>query len=141
MSKQSSVSPIDDLTFDVITVLRNKARALAVYDQYLSDADAEDEDELHDLFIEMRRQDEEHVLVLKEVLARRLEDDLGYDDIEDVDDDITDEDDDIGEDYDEADEDEVEEPSSTDVAARGDDAGLTPPVASPPGRGESTERR
>lgn len=141
MSKQSSVSLIDDLTFDVITVLRNKAKALAAYDQYLRDADAEDDDELHDLFTEMRKQDEEHVQVLKEVLARRLEDDLGYDETEDVDEDVADDNDDIGEDYDLADEDEVEEPSSSDGATLSDDAALAPPVASPPRRGESTQRR
>ena len=129
MSKQSTESPIDDLTFDVLTLLRNKAKALAAYDQYLSDADAEDDDELHDLFTQMRKQDEEDVQVLKEVLARRLEDDLGYDATTD------DEDDDDAEDYDDEDEVEVEEP------ARGDDAAvLTPPVASPPRRGESTQR-
>ncbi len=147
MSKQSTASPIDDLTFDVITVLREKAKALAAYDKYLGDADADDDDELHELFVSMRKQDEEHVQVLKEVLARRLEDDLGYDDADDEDaeedDDV--EDDLLGEDYDEADEEEVEEPSSASGASnaganRGEDAGA-PPTSSPPKRGESSERR
>ena len=147
MSKQSTASPIDDLTFDVITVLREKAKALAAYDKYLGDADADDDDELHELFVSMRKQDEEHVQVLKEVLARRLEDDLGYDDADDED---AEEDDDVdddllGEDYDEADEEEVEEPSSASGASnaganRGEDAGA-PPTSSPPKRGESSERR
>ena len=137
MSKPSTESPIDDLTFDVLTVLRNKAKALAAYDQYLRDANAEHDDELHDLFTQMRKQDEEDVQVLKEVLARRLEEDLGYDDTSDVDEEEDDDDDD--QDYD--DEDEVEAPSSTDTATRGDAAALvTPPVASPPRRGESTQR-
>jgi hypothetical protein len=118
MSKPSTESPIDDLTFDVLTVLRNKAKALAAYDQYLADADAEHDDELRDLFTQMRRQDEEDVQVLKEVLARRLEEDLGYDDTSDTDDD----DDDDAEDYDDDDEVEVEAPSSTDTATRGDPA-------------------
>jgi len=145
MSKQSIASPIDDLTFDVITVLREKAKALAAYDKYLGDADADDDDELHELFVSMRKQDEEHVQVLKEVLARRLEDDLGYDDTddEDVDDDLGD-DDVLGEDYDEADEEEVEEPSSSEASSsaganRGEDAG-PPPTSSPPKRGESAQR-
>ena len=141
MSKHSSVSPIDDLTFDVLTVLREKAKALAAYEKYLGDADAEDDDELHDLFVEMRKQDEEHVQVLKEVLARRLEDDLGYEDTDDVDDEADDDIDDIIEDYDDQDEEEVEEPSSTAaVPPRGDDAVVAPAVPSPPGRGESTQR-
>lgn len=144
MSKPSTESPIDDLTFDVLTVLRNKAKALAAYDQYLRDADAEDDDELHDLFTQMRKQDEEDVQVLKEVLARRLEEDLGYDDRSDAD--AADDDaDDADEDYDDEDEVEVEAPSSTDAATRGDDAPadapvVTPPAASPSGRGESTQR-
>jgi len=159
MSKQSTVSPIDDLTFDVITVLREKAKALAAYDKYLGDADADDDDELHELFVSMRKQDEEHVQVLKEVLARRLEDDLGYDeDIdEDVDDDDMGDDDVLGEDYDEDDQEEVEEPSastpsgasgsgtseasSTAGANRGEDVGVVSPTSSPPKRGESTQRQ
>ncbi len=145
MSKQSTASPIDDLTFDVITVLREKAKALAAYDKYLGDADADDDDELHEIFVSMRKQDEEHVQVLKEVLARRLEDDLGYDDTDDEDVDDEDVDEDVlGEDYDEADEEEVEEPSSSDESStagpnRGEDAGA-PPTSSPPKRGESAQR-
>lgn len=106
------MSPIDDLTFDLLTVLRERANALAAYDTYLADADAEDDDEVRDLLVEMRKQDEEHVQVLKEVLARRLEDDLGYDEDTDEEDDV---DDDI------------------------DDAPVTPGAPSPP-RGESTQR-
>lgn len=101
MTKSSTLSPIDDLTYDVITVLQHKAKALQAYDKYINDADEEEDDELKELFIEMRRQDEDHIQVLKESLARRLDEDLGYDD------DVEDEDD---EDYDDEDEAEVEEP-------------------------------
>ena len=151
MSKQSIASPIDDLTFDVITVLREKAKALAAYDKYLGDADADDDDELHELFVSMRKQDEEHVQVLKEVLARRLEDDLGYDDADDDDADDDDVDDDLlGEDYDDADEAEVEEPSSTSGASSASSAGAnrnknanTTPhtIDVPPKHNKSSERR
>ena len=143
MSNPSSVSAIDNLTFDVLTVLREKAKALAAYEKYLADADAEGDDELHDLFIEMRKQDEEHVQVLKEVLARRLEDDLGYDDADDIEDEDDNDDDiaDVVEDYENADdEEEVEEPSSAPTVVRGDDVGVAPPVPAPPRRGESTQR-
>jgi hypothetical protein len=115
MSKPSTESPSDDLTFDVLTILRNKAKALAAYDQYLADADAEHDDELHDLFTQMRKQDEDDVQVLKEVLARRLEEDLGYDDTSAIEND-----DDDDEDYDDEDEVEVEAPASTDTARRGE---------------------
>jgi rubrerythrin len=112
MPKSSTQSPIDDLTYDVIAVLHHKGRALKAYDKYLADAEAEDDVDLKELFLEMRRQDTEHALVLKEALARRLDEELGYDeDLEDVDVD----------EYDEVDEVEVEEPTSTSPidAARG----------------------
>lgn len=118
---KSTMSPVDDLTFDVITVLQNKAQALAAYDKYIGDAQAEDEVELEELFVEMRKADEENVVVLKEVLARRLDEDLGYD-----------EDDEDDEDYD-ADQESVEAPDG--VAA-------PPNVASPaPRGGESSQRQ
>lgn len=142
MPKPSSESPIDDLTFDVLTVLREKAQALAAYEKYLGDANAEDDDELHDLFVEMRKQDEEHVLVLKEVLARRLEDDLADEDADDDDDDDDELDDieDLVEGYEDQLDEEVEVPSSVAAAPPGDDpaaAGSAPPSSR---RGESTER-
>ena len=103
---------LDDLTYDVITVLKNKAEALEAYETYLRDA--EQDEELLTLFRRMRRDDEEHVRVLKEALARRLDDELGYED----------EDDD--EDYEEEDEEEIESASENENQRR-----------SPPRRGES----
>lgn len=85
MAKSSTRSPIDDLTYDVIAVLHSKAQALKAYEQFIGDARAEEDDDLVELFIQMRNDDEENVLELKEVLARRLDADLGYDD-EDEDD-------------------------------------------------------
>lgn len=130
MTKSSTLSPIDDLTYDVITVLQHKAKALQAYDKYINDADEEDDTELKDLFIEMRRQDEDHIQVLKEALARRLDEDLGYDDDVDEDD----------EDYDEEDEDEVEPPSAEriDAAPPAGSAGATSSSAR---RGESSQRQ
>lgn len=131
MAKSSTLSPIDDLTYDVITVLQNKAKALEAYDKYIGDAEDEDDDELKDLFLEMRRQDEEHVLTLKEALARRLDEDLGYADEGDEDDD--------GEDYDDEDEAEVEPPSTehADASSRGVTAAKEPT----PRRGETPRHR
>lgn len=128
MASASTGSPIDDLTYDVITVLQKKARALEAYDKYLSDADSEDDTELRDLFSSMRRQDEEDIQILKEVLARRLEDDLGYESEEE---DETEEE----EDYEEADDAEIE-----DTAPGRVDAGAAAKTE-PPGRGESTQRQ
>lgn len=68
-------SPIDDLTYDVLTVLHHKAKGLEAYDKYIRDA--EDDDELQDIFQALRRQDEENVRILTEALAHRLDDELG----------------------------------------------------------------
>jgi hypothetical protein len=106
---------LDDLTYDVITVLKNKAEALEAYETYLRDA--EQDEELLTLFRRMRRDDEEHVRVLKEALARRLDEELGYS--------PSDED----EDYDEDDDEEIE------ASDDGDDR------LPPPRRGESRESR
>ena len=81
--------PMDDLTYDVLTVLHAKAKAIDAYDDYLRDA--ADDDEIRAAFERIRRDDLEHVRVLKELLARRLDEELGYD--EDYDDDDEEEDD------------------------------------------------
>lgn len=125
MTKSSTLSPIDDLTYDVITVLQHKAKALRAYDKYINDADEEDDVELKDLFIEMRRQDEGHIQILKEALARRLDEDLGYDDEDDEDD-----------------EEEVEPPSAEhlDVAPAGSTSSSSSSSSSAR-RGESLQRQ
>jgi hypothetical protein len=134
MAKTSTLSPIDDLTYDVITVLQNKAQALQAYDKYLRDAEADGDEELQDLFTDMRKQDELHAQVLKEALARRLDDDLGYGEEEDEG-----EEDEDDEDYDEADAGEVETPAP-DRGESSHAAGVAS-ADSPPGRKESTQRQ
>ena len=103
------MSPIDDLTSDVITVLHHKTKALAAYDKYLRDAEADDDDELRALFGTMRDQDEQLVLQLKEILAHRLAEDLGYED-DDLDDD--DDFDDVAEGSEVEEEEEEEDPAN-----------------------------
>ncbi len=112
MKAESIQSPLDDLAFDVVSVLHEKAQALEAYAKYLEDA--EGDDELRELFEEMRRTDREHVVALKEALGRLLEDE----DYEEGDVDIDDED--------EEEDIQVESPGAT---------------ASPPRRGESASRR
>lgn len=125
MRNASIDSPIDDLTYDVLTVLHAKAKALEAYDKYIDDA--ADDEEAREAFEAIKRQDQEHVRVLKEVLARRLDEDLGYGDEE--------EDEDYDEDEDEiADEEELE-------AGDGRGEARSAGAASPPRRGESASRR
>lgn len=134
MPNASIDSPIDDLTYDVITVLHAKAKALEAYEKYIADAD--EDDEARQVFEDIKRQDQEHVRVLKEVLARRLDEDLGYVDEEDYED----------EEY----EDEAEDEEYVEAEARADggeagehrgEASTKPDDEPPPRRGESSHRR
>ena len=121
-------SPLDDLTFDVITVLQNKAKALEAYDKYIRDAD--EDDEAREAFEEMKRVDQEHIRILKEVLARRLDEDLGFTDDED-----DEEYDDDDEDFDDEEEEEALEAGTH----RGEETAHVKEDP-PPRRGESMHR-
>jgi hypothetical protein len=123
-------SPLDDLTYDVITVLQNKAKALEAYDKYIRDADADDE--AREAFEEMKRTDQEHIRVLKEVLARRLDDDLGFSEDEDYEDEED-------EDFDDDEDDEATDDVVDAGPHRGEETAHVRNEA-PPRRGESTHR-
>lgn len=117
-------SPLDDLTYDVITVLQNKAKAIEAYDKYIRDAD--EDDEAREAFEEMKRADQEHIRILKEVLARRLDDDLGFGD----------------EDYDDEDDEDYvdEEDEEVDAGPHRGEETLHMKNDPPPRRGESSHR-
>jgi hypothetical protein len=130
-------SPIDDLTYDVITVLQNKAKALEAYDKYIRDAD--EDDEAREAFEEMKRADQEHIRILKEVLARRLDDDLGLSD-EEYEDEEDDEDFDAEDDDD--DDDVVDSLDDVEAGAhRGEETAHVHGEPPPPRRGSSGSRR
>ena len=114
MKSEAMESPLDDLAFDVVTVLHEKAQALEAYAKYLEDA--EGDDELRELFEDMRRTDREHIIALKEALGRLLEDDADF----------------------ESEDDEADDDEDEDEEAEVAPAGTT---AQPPRRGESTQRR
>lgn len=140
MRNASIDSPVDDLTYDVITVLHAKAKALEAYDKYIEDA--VDDDEAREILEEMKRQDQENVRALKEVLARRLDEELGYESEEDELDE-----EDLDEDEGEEEEDEEEEAlaseSDEDLESgehRGEEVAHVR-AEPPPRRGESTHRR
>ena len=63
--------PIDNLTYDLITVIHEKSQGLEAFDKYLKDA-GEDE-ECRELFEEIRQQDEESIKRLTETLRDRFE--------------------------------------------------------------------
>ena len=107
-------SPLDDLAFDVVAVLHEKAQALEAYAKYLEDARGDEE--IRDLFEEMRRTDRDHVVALKEALARLLEEDFAYDE-------------------------EAEEDADLDAIDDEEEEAADGSAASLPRRGESTDRR
>lgn len=67
----NSKSPIDDLTYDLITVIHAKAKGLEALDRYLQDA-AENTD-CKSLFEEIRQEDQEAITQLRDVLRERLD--------------------------------------------------------------------
>ncbi len=71
MSGKQGGSPVDDLTYDLITALQNKLQAVSAYDTFLGDARRGDE-QCRNLFQQMRQDDARHADLLKQELARHL---------------------------------------------------------------------
>jgi len=62
--------PIDNLTYDIITLIYEKSKGLEAYDKYMKDAQANQE--CAQLFQRLRQQDEEAVRELKQHLHKVL---------------------------------------------------------------------
>jgi hypothetical protein len=62
--------PLDNLTFNLITIMHKKSKAIEAYDKYL--ADAQDDEDIRELLEEMRSQDEMYVTQLQQNLVRLL---------------------------------------------------------------------
>lgn len=62
--------PLDNVSYDLITIIQNKSQALSAYDTYLEDA--EGNDELCDLLEEMRNSDEEYISQLQQHLGQSI---------------------------------------------------------------------
>ena len=60
--------PLSNLAYDLIAVLHEKSRALEAYDQYLEDA--EENDEVREVLEEIRDQDEEAIQRLEQLLPQ-----------------------------------------------------------------------
>lgn len=67
--------PLDNLTYDLISLIHEKSESLQVYDIYLEDAAGDEE--IRGLFEQLRAQDEEFIVQLKEHLSRRLNESTG----------------------------------------------------------------
>ena len=64
-------SPLDNLTYDVVTLIHEKAKGLEAFDKYIEDA--REDDELMDVLERTRDHDRECIGELKEHLSRLLE--------------------------------------------------------------------
>ena len=61
--------PMDDLAYDIVTVLHEKSKGLEAFDRYLQDARGDD---VEDLLEEIREQDERAIEELQDHLHRLL---------------------------------------------------------------------
>jgi hypothetical protein len=69
-SRSSGNFPLDNLTYDLITILHEKAKALEAYDKY--QRDAQGNQEIGNLLQQIRQQDEQHIRQLQQHLGQLL---------------------------------------------------------------------
>jgi hypothetical protein len=62
--------PLENLTYDVITILYEKSKALEAYDKYLKDAQGDQQ--LVQVFQQIRQQDEQQIRLLQQHLGRLI---------------------------------------------------------------------
>ena len=67
-SSRSNDFPLDNNTYNVITVIHEKSKGLEAFDEYLQDAD----EELREIFQEIREQDTRAIEQLQEHLRRLM---------------------------------------------------------------------
>jgi len=67
-STRSEDFPLDNNTYNVITVIHEKSKGLEAFDQYIEDAD----DELREIFHEIREQDTRYIEQLQDHLRRLI---------------------------------------------------------------------
>lgn len=69
-SRYGSDFPLDNLTYDLVTILYQKSKGLEAYQQYLQDAQGDQEAE--NLLHEIEKQDRDCIKKLEKQLAGRL---------------------------------------------------------------------
>lgn len=70
MSTSQGNSPVDNLTYDLLTALQNKLQALSAYGTFLRDAQGDQE--CQRIFQQLQQDDRKHAEMLKQELARHL---------------------------------------------------------------------
>ena len=69
-SRFSGNFPLDNLTYDLITILYEKSKGLEAYDKY--QRDAQGNQQASQLLQQIRQQDEQHVRQFQQLLAQQL---------------------------------------------------------------------
>lgn len=72
-NSENSASPIDNLLYDFISVLHNKAEGLQACEKYLRDAEERNSQSCIDMLNRVIEQDRQMVIELKEHLADMLQ--------------------------------------------------------------------
>ncbi|HWP45306.1 MAG TPA: hypothetical protein VNO14_18835 [Blastocatellia bacterium] len=67
---QSGKFPLDNLTYDIISILHEKSKGLEVYEKYIKDAQSDPA--IRQLFEQIRSQDQQVVQQLEEHLGRMI---------------------------------------------------------------------
>jgi bacterioferritin (cytochrome b1) len=67
--QSSGYFPLDNLTYDLLTVLYEKSKGLEAYDKYIRDA--QNDQQARQLFEQMRQQDEQCIQQLAQQLGLR----------------------------------------------------------------------
>ncbi len=70
MAQNQGKFALDNVTYDIITVLHEKSKGLEAFDRYTKDLHGDQE--LQRVFDEMRRSDEQFIQQLQQHLHRRL---------------------------------------------------------------------
>lgn len=70
MAASQGSSPVDNLTYDLVTALQNKLQAITAYETFLKDAQGDDQ--CTTLFRQLQADDRKHAELLKQELTRHL---------------------------------------------------------------------
>ena len=70
MSANGGNTPVNNLTYDLITALQNKLQALTAYEKFLKDAQSDEQ--CAAIFRQLQEDDRKHAELLKQELTRHL---------------------------------------------------------------------
>lgn len=77
MTQANDRHPLDNLTYDWVALIKNKAEALEAYDQYIKDAQAAGSQECADFFKKVHDADKAQLAEAKQHLLQVLQGKMG----------------------------------------------------------------